>query len=729
MSAGLNEIIFKMIITLAILLIVILLVSRSIKYFAIIGITTLSNIAIAFLFYWFFNIEIHLYSLAGISISAIIVINNNILVLEYLKAQRSMRMTLACVGATLTIIAVCFTIFYMDVDMKRNLVDFSLVLIINLFLSIPISLFVIPAVSEAFKFHKKDTFKTIKSRRLLSKINAKHRFAIQHILRFKIVIILFIILLFGLPLFLLPTKIEGSNWFVINYNKIIGGTQYNESIRPFLDVAFGGTIRLFTLDSETTEHAISSGQTEITVNINLLQGSQVEQMNSIASSFENFLSQFNKVDQFQCWVFNGQNALIKVRINKKYGSTDFPVDLKRQLEDKALQFGSAEFQVFGVGDGFNNELEGESTNFAIQLQGYNYERLQAISQKVKNNLEKNPRVSGVLISTQRDISGKESVDEIKFNISDRKKIYAYDQTFSFNEDIKNITEQAFEFGKVEINGTPNDLVLVSSNPLPDFYTILNQPIRIKQDGYVKLNGLIQLSKEKNSPDILRVDQEYQLVVNYNFIGENSLGMIVSKQIIENVKKDLPIGFTVKMADASIWDNVKLKLVSFMLLAILIVLIICSVILNKFKQSIVIILILITSFIGVFLLSYLLKYPFEEGGFLSMILLCGLVVGGPIYFLNEYNNLTSDFPKISKTTIYLKVINSNLGSIVLSRALIILGLCPFMFWSEENKYWASFSLTISAGLLFSIPVLLILMPILLGLERDSILFYNSKKMTQ
>jgi multidrug efflux pump subunit AcrB len=129
-------------------------VSRQLKYLLLISIALLSNLLLAFILYKAFKIDIHLYSMAGITISVGIMIDNSILVIDHLHHKKDMRIFLAVLGATLSTLGAVCIVFFLDEMQQVHLLDFAWVLIINLSISIVISLFLIPALMQKIRLKK-----------------------------------------------------------------------------------------------------------------------------------------------------------------------------------------------------------------------------------------------------------------------------------------------------------------------------------------------------------------------------------------------------------------------------------------------------------------------------------------------------------------------------------------------------------------------------------------------
>jgi multidrug efflux pump subunit AcrB len=113
------------------------------------------NIAVALIFYYFGGLEIQLYSLAGITISLTLVIDNTIVMSDQIIRRQNMKAFLAILTATVTSIASLAIIFFMDEKIRLNLQDFALVIIVNLSVSLFVALFLVPALIEKLKMDER----------------------------------------------------------------------------------------------------------------------------------------------------------------------------------------------------------------------------------------------------------------------------------------------------------------------------------------------------------------------------------------------------------------------------------------------------------------------------------------------------------------------------------------------------------------------------------------------
>ncbi len=77
----------------------------------VITISLLANLAIAVIFYYLFRLEIQLYSLAGITISLNLIIDNIIVMSDHLIHKRNLKAFTAVLAATLTTIGALGIVF------------------------------------------------------------------------------------------------------------------------------------------------------------------------------------------------------------------------------------------------------------------------------------------------------------------------------------------------------------------------------------------------------------------------------------------------------------------------------------------------------------------------------------------------------------------------------------------------------------------------------------------
>ena len=147
-SKELDTIYFRTGLTVLILLLFVAVITWNLRYLLLIILSLSANLAVAVIFYYLFGLEMQLYSLAGITISLNLVIDNTIVMTDHILHRRNLKAFVSVLAATLTTIGALSIIFFLDEKIRLNLQDFAAVVIINLAVSLFVALFLVPALIE-----------------------------------------------------------------------------------------------------------------------------------------------------------------------------------------------------------------------------------------------------------------------------------------------------------------------------------------------------------------------------------------------------------------------------------------------------------------------------------------------------------------------------------------------------------------------------------------------------
>ena len=248
----LDKIYFRTGLTVLILLLFVALITRNLRYLFLIVASLVVNISVAVILYYTFGLEMQLYSLAGITISLNLVIDNTIVMTDHILHRRNLKAFVSVLAATLTTIGALVVIFFLDEKIRLNLQDFAAVVIINLAVSLFVALFFVPSMIDKIGLKKK---KRRKRRRFLLRPTFMKRLTvyftrfyqglIYYLCRFRVIACLLLLLGFGLPVFMLPEKMEGEGKWVEYYNKVFDNSTFKDKVKPVINKALGGSLRLF----------------------------------------------------------------------------------------------------------------------------------------------------------------------------------------------------------------------------------------------------------------------------------------------------------------------------------------------------------------------------------------------------------------------------------------------------------------------------------------------------
>jgi len=724
----LNKIYIRTALTVIILLAFVLLITRNLRYLFLI-VTSLSvNLCVAVIFYYLFHLEMQLYSLAGITISLSLMIDNTIVMADHIKNRHNRDAFLPVLTATLTTIGALVIIFFLDERTRLNLQDFAAVVIINLFVSLMIALWFVPAMIEKNGMFRKKSkpFRFRWLRRLPIYFSRFYRWQIRLICCRKAICCIILILAFGLPVFLLPEKIEmkGDSYshmdstLIKTYNDLLGNETYKEKIKPIVNTALGGTLRLFIQKVYEGSYFTDREETVLNITASLPNGSTLDQMNHLVQRMEAYLSTYREIRQFQTSIYNARQARIDVFFTKESERAGFPYTLKSRVVSKALELGGGSWGVWGLRDqGFSNDVRENAGNYRIELFGYNYDELYGWAEALKEELLTYRRIKEVIIASQFSW-WKDDYQEFSFRFDRRRMAQENILPSELYAAMLPVFSKDRFAGMIVAEQETENLKLTSRQSDDyDIWSMQNAPLHIGQRDS-KLADLAAIEKGQAPQEVAKINQQYRLCIQYEYIGSATQGSKIQDQILERFNAGLPMGYSAKGRSYNYkWGEKDYKQYALLFLVIIIIFFTTGILFNSLKQPLAVIGVIPISYIGVFLTFYLFKLNFDHGGFASFILLCGITVNASIYILNEYNRLRAQKTLIPPVRAYLKAWNAKITPIFLTVISTILGFIPFMTGEQKEAFWFPLAAGTIGGLLMSVAGIFIYLPAFILKKRD------------
>ncbi len=700
----LNTIFKRMAAAMGILFLFMVLIYRNFRKLWAIFYSFMISLSLSGLVYYFADIELHLYSLAGFTLSLGIVLDNLIISAEHLRFHQDQRIFLALLAATLTTAGALSIIFFISPEYREQLTDFAWIFFINLGMSLIVALFLMPAIVKNTR--QKYRFR----RRTLVHFNRAFARYTRWSARRRWVPLIILLLCFGLPLFLLPQQWEAKGKIPTLYNKIMEG-YYGRDVHPILSKYLGGTLQLFAKSKDRFFFGQQQQQeTRLFVRAKMPFGGTTEQLDAIIKDFESFLSQFPEIRQFHSRVSSPSNSRIEISFQEAYADGSFPYQLKALLEHKATQSGSGDFQVYGVGQGFNNEIRGGSLTTHLRLLGYNYDQLWALAEHARTQLLQHLRIQKVFINPNKNYF-EPTAEFFQLELDDG--LFAADSTFSL-QDLVNSWKQ-IEPDQDIIGYTPKDnlpIRLVSDNSDKNQLWFIRQDLQpLDSNRYFKNVLYSRLEKRKGSVDVVRYNQQYQLYLEYDFIGNQRLAQKVKEKAIEEIAAQLPPGYQISDDKSQWWWKESTDELTYIVMASLVLIfLIAAILFNSLKQAFIPLILIPPAFIGIFLATHFIEFRFDQGGFAALLLVAGLSVNAGIFIVNDYNNIKKRRPKLSPASIFIKAYNAKIIPIFLTALSTVLGLLPFLLFERNEPFWYALAICTITGITFSLLGILLLLPL-------------------
>ena len=716
----LHKLVWRSFLSLFILLAFVWLARRDWRYLLVMVVTLAANVLLAVIAYNLFDIRLHVYSLAGITVSLGMVIDAAVVMVDHYSYYRDRKAFLAILAALLTTIGSLIIVLWLPDFLQHDLYDFAWIIIINLSVALLAAWLFVPALVERVGYRSRQEGR-VRNRRLASAWNRFYLRYVQRMQRKRWVYVVLVVLLFGLPVNLLPDHVGRDDrasyyrhapevpWYHQLYNSTLGSTRFLRQYKPPLTVLLGGTMRLFarTLGADTYARR-GEQKKRLIIQARMPLGGTAAQLNEKVIPLENFLTTFPEIERFETRV-SASGAAVTVDFKDSVQHTSFPYVLENKVISRVITIGGADWSTSGVSEhGFSNSLHLQNRSNRIEVVGYNYDRLYRIAEDICARLKQNHRVADIVIETPNYMSLE---DELYMHYDKERMALA-----DFNLRAAHATLRELLTGRdierYRSNGFTPDIYLRSSwQDRFDLWRLNNSLLRVG-DTEVCLSDYMAIERREAKNSIPRENQEYVLHVAFNVLGSyNYTGQYVDG-VIDDFNKAVPLGFRCRNTSYGHYDD---RGTQYWLqgLVVVIIFVVCSILLESIRLPLAIISLIPVSFVGLFLTYIITGVPFGAGGFASMVLLCGLTVNAGIYVVCEYRGQRSACPA-SAAKCYVRAYSHKVTAVFLTVLSTVLGLIPFLIDGSEEPFWYSFAVGSVGGLLFSLLALVLVMPVFVGL---------------
>ncbi|WP_035455037.1 efflux RND transporter permease subunit [Algoriphagus terrigena] len=690
-----------------ILIAFIFLINRNWKYLSILFLGILINLSLTAMILYFLKIDIHLYSIAGLTISFGLVVDNAIVMVDHLHKHRNRKVFLALLAASLTTVAALLMVLLLPEEDRKNLTEFSIVVSVMLGVSLLVALFFTPAFyellfKESARKGRKLTFSQLRKR--ASWMN-HYETGISLTARYRKSFLFLILLLFGTPIFFLPAKWEGQEW----YNKTVGNTFYQEEIRPYVDKALGGTLRMFVRGVYEKSVYREPEKTRLYVSARLPFGNTLQQMDFIMREFEEYLKGVKGIDQFVTYVMSGQQAQITITFDEAHENGALPYQLKGRLSVKSTDWSGAQWNIFGVGQGFyTGGGSDQIPSFRVEMKGYNFDELERQAEVLAEKLKKHKRVPEVNTNERASYS-EQKTQEYVLRLDQNQIALGGTNQFEVLTTLQDLSKPQMNSAYLTL-ADKNYGLLIREKHAEAFskFDLEQKGLISGEDRIMKISDFGSLNLETTTNALHKEDRQYIRVVSFEYMGSAKFGNEYLEEVLKEMKAQMPIGYEAKKQEWT-WGTEQAKR-QYALLGLLIVGIffICTILFENFRQPFYIIFLIPISFIGLFLTFAVGGFNFDRGGFAAFVMLGGLAVNAGIFILNDLNNLRSG------------TFNRNILKSVAGKAIPILltvlstcfGLVPFIIEGQNEIFWFSLAIGTIGGLVFSLVGVFWILPVMM-----------------
>jgi multidrug efflux pump subunit AcrB len=693
--------------TLLILFALLLLLNRRIRYIFLLTAVCLSSLLITALFVFLMKAQASLLSIGLLAIVTGITVDNTIIVMDHFSRQKNYWVLRAVAGSILNMIGVTLIIYFSNIINQSDVHETVLLIILNLLTSLITVAIFVPALTKVFPLNKHLFMDFSLVNANFDQGKAIYMKIIQFLGTRKKLLIMLILLAFGLPTYLLPDKDEYAGVSQSFYSQTIG----RDHVRLWLNRLLGGISYRAFENNIALQKSIDLSRTKIEINFSMPYGGSVSQLDSAVRNFESYIRQYTEVSDYTSDIFDQQHATIAIRFRNQFNRGKFPMIFKEDLENKATNTGLIEFEIHGIGEGFNNKLDGIKVESAILLTGYNYITLNNYAVEIVDSLKKMDRIEEVFIGSKSKVFSEHQFAGYMLELEKNSKLVAKGiSPRRINNLMATAANNSYQFSNSSDSSAPLSIIVGPRDLVKSEWQGFNNPINIDTTTFLRPSDFLTRKPVNVLNTIDRRDQQYQLAIGYNYIGDPETHSSIINNLLKRMKNKIRLGYDIEKFKTQQWNEKTSELAQIVVLSIIVVFFASGILLNNFRQPMAVFPVIVLSFLGALVMPVSMGFKFQEGSFAALIFLACTTVNASLYIINEYNSFAMK-SLLSSSDAYVAALKSKILPITFSVVSLSLGLLPFLILPDDG-FWFSFSVSTISGLAFSLFGYVFLLPALI-----------------
>jgi HAE1 family hydrophobic/amphiphilic exporter-1 len=504
------------------------------------------------------------------------------------------------------------------------------------------------------------------------------------------------------------------------YAAVVGWTLRNPWVTVTVAAAmFGGSWWLF--DRYVTRGVVWGGgfgaqETMITVNVALPRGSSLERTDELVRFFEQKLATMPEVERYTSQVNATpirSDARIMITFPDSLETTFIPLAVKEEMFAFSTTFTGADVRVYGTGAAFSNSFYGGgggAPNYAIEVFGYNYEKVREIAEDLGGRFERMTRIEEV----DTNASGRYTVDRAtEYTVRvDRDALARYDisvQDLAFR--LQAAVGGAAGMSWVKLGGDEVQYrVKLEGNEQADVLALQSTLFTLPDGRQVRLGDVVTVTPRSVLASVLRENQQYKRTVAYEFRGPVKLGDAVRDAVLD--RTELPPGYSIKPAAGfglRVEDRRQIYLV--LAVSLLLIYMVTAAVFESFRLPLCVLLAIPMGLIGTFLTFFYTNATFTREAYIGVIMAGGIVVNNAILLVDHVNKLRAR-PDVALEDAALQGTLERVRPILMTSATTVLGMLPLVLFSGSNdNIWNALAFTLIGGMISSTVLVLTVTPAL------------------
>ena len=661
---------------------VLLLFLQSFRSAGLIFATIVFSVLIALNLIYFGGLTLNLLTLMGLAMGFGLIVDNSIVVLEnvyrrwqggedpYAAAEGGAKeVVLPIMASTATTLIVFVPFVYLQGELQVFYVPLAIVVALTLVASIFVAFTFIPALAARF-------------------LHADVR---------------------------TPQKkgLENQPLYVRFYSDVVAFTVRKPWFAMFVTaVVFSGSYYLF--DRYVSTWAMWGGgygaRTYISMNIELPRGSNLERTDQLVRFFEERVGQMPQVEQYTSLVY-GNRGSMEITFLDSIENTQIPVAIKEEMVAYSHTFTGAEVRVYGYGNSFYGG-GGSAPNYAIQVLGYNYEKVRDIAEEIGRRVGGLNRVQEVDTNSSNRRFSRDKASEYVV-IIDRDRLAQHQLTIQDLVRSMNATVGgAAQLDYVKLGGEEVQYqVKLDANVDMDVLQLTETLIDTPEGRRIRLGDVMRIQPRDILARIRRENQQYERTVAYEFRGPQKLGDLYHDRVIEST--EVPAGYTVEKGESgfSITQEEQQQIWLVLGLALLLVYMVTAALFESLLQPLCVILTVPMALIGVYLIFFYTEASFTREAYIGVIMMFGIVVNNSILLVDHVNSVRRRHPLLPLPEAIVQGTLERVRPILMTTSTTVLGLLPLVLFGDATgaNIWDALALVLIGGLMSSTLFVLTITP--------------------
>ncbi len=699
----LRSLMTRTVLGLGLLVLVLYISTLDVKYLVFLLVCLALNTGLALLTMYLLGLHLHLYSLAGFSISFGLMVDNAILVLHARRGENGEKATLPVLAATLTSLASLAAVWLLPEELKGLLIDFCAIVAICLGSSLLVAALAVPALVHLFPDRPSPNSRSASP-------SEPHPFIFRGMSwshRHRWLVFGLMIWGFGLPVGLLPERADEAWPWADFYNQQFDNQTFREQTKPKLEKYLGGLSGHFFQQLSNSSWSDKPQRTRIVVGVVPANSWSVAQLNAVFLRLEAWLATWpDGIAQVETHVQQGPFGRLTILVSPEAGHTDLPLRLQTALQALTLEYSDIEWSVHGIGSGFSSFRQ-EKTNFSLTLQGYHYEKLDAISRAIGDSLKQHPKVREIKLHAS--LSWQPEHREMKvLALHPGAMSRAGISPLAVVDHLNNWSLSPRMAGSFWLEDHPRRVpfqVKARGYDSQDLHEMKAAALP-SGDLLVPFGSLAEVATVPAEARIHKTNQQYLRRITYTFAGSKSFGEKHLERLAENISGQLPPGFQIRLPQAANWQPEDQRhLAAILVLVVALIFLIATLLFESLVFALMIIAIIPLSYLGLFATGWIWDLPYDSGAFAAMILLAGITVNHTLYLGFSIRQL----PTVTMAAM-LQLFRQKTLPIFLTTLSTCAGMVP-MVMGEREPFWFSFAASSLGGLLPATLLIFLVFPLL------------------